>query len=1713
MWAADPDLGRTGPLWPQSLSQVVAAHPLATGATDPAVTRQVLAEAARAWRDSGNTLPVSGFVALPGLRTAVDWLSDPAAVDGAAVQALGLTDPADAPAHRTRMFWARVRAEETLLGPAADALTVRALRLDPDTAPDDAGRAAARDLLTRGFAAGRNMTDPEVTGAYAVEAAGALTAPALLTLAGTAFGSGRDWRDKPTLLPRLDVFRVADTTVDAPWAGVDAGGQSLPVPYAVRASVDLEDSSHVQLTTGGTSHRLSAAEFAELLAVDTALGATAATTPVLLLLDGLSGPDPVLAETVARRLGRPVWWSTSPVELSAPDAAEGELPVLAPDLSTLSQPTAADWRHTTPATAPAVGGPQVPATPAPGPGAATPAVNNGSTPEPRTSQDSAVQSAPPVQAPALQGPAPAEAKATGPELTGPAEYAGTDTAGTETSELETADTATAPPETAAPTTSALPVAQPLPTGSNSTPEQPSSDEAPQRSDSEAAPEPGAPRPAATAPVVGLSDDVLPTDGLPADGLPAAPPRHARSSLGDPMEGVEPTSLPATAPPVAPAPVRPPQPLPSRTLVAYGRDATSPSAEGERTLEVLAAQVAATGLRNHRAGASLPRVEVTGYGAVSAGPDRAPGGSYGRRRATTARHRFARLLAAELDRLQRDLPAGAPRLTADDFTVVVRAMARVPADWAGTGALAGVTRAELGRQAVIALHQQPDAVAVQKLDTLRRRDRALRTGPLDVDAIARRVLHLDPADTVGPDTRTELFGLVGRASAAGRATGFAALAAYHLSELGVTAPDRDRHFTVGGSRVPGLNWGSGEVTALDTTQGDLLEVDPAGGYDVVSTSPTPWPTGRTPYVVAADGGRDRVAARLPDGTVRELGTEEFIELVAADLAREDLPADVPVVLAVPFAADGLLDLPRRLADRIGRTVWAHSGRVTVESAPGEAATIDVVRTPKTPRGDWIASDPGLGPDPDDDVPAWHHEVVSRALVSALTGRQIGRASHHPAEFAEDFEEDDRHLDRMGTFVHDDPATDRLSGAYDLPRPGPEDRAYRLDMHGRPGALILAMRDGTTRDIDEREAGPWLRRRKSLTTLPKDHWVDLVVCWSGAPRDSAVPRPSAASDAYDGPFVADPLATVSMGQHVANATGRAVRLAYGSQGTRSADGRYQRTLFTDARGRRHAWALARPEPDDDGLDRLAEDAGISPGDAEVTDEMRTATLRLVRALRFTLGHDIDDDPGYRELLRGAAAIDQMWRSDNDFADAGPFTLDLLHRVIAAHPEAAAGADGAATRRVLAEAAEHWRRYPGDGLIAFVELPAVEEAAQWLAQGTAEDEAAAALRMRTDEVGEAELSRIFWARVKALETLPETGPESEEFSDRVLHRESGTGFAHARRAEALDILTRAFAAGRDAAVTDVAAAYALQEAGAYDDTALDTVRGTEDGTGRDYTGGQPADVDLTRFRTPAGLADAPWAKGPTGKAEPVPYLVRAGADPDDPDLIQVAWGGDTYATTPGEFAELLAADPVLSREELTEPVLLAFPDPVPDPAALAEHVARRLGRTVWWTGFPVDLSGTDDSGDPVLTLHPAADGTAPGATPWQRTRPAARPRPRRPGARSRPPGPARHGAATGPHRPAGSGRRPRRRAIDPGPRPPAPPHPIRDPGRRSPCRTRGTAGSTGSSRRRRRSSRCSSTTGGSGCGASARTRRSTTSSWPRSPPSGCAAYTGPRARPPGG
>lgn len=97
-----------------------------------------------------------------------------------------------------------------------------------------------------------------------------------------------------------------------------------------------------------------------------------------------------------------------------------------------------------------------------------------------------------------------------------------------------------------------------------------------------------------------------------------------------MEGVETTSASVTTTPVRTAPAAPPPPaLPTRSLVAYAHGITTPSADGTETLRLLASQVAAAGLRNRRAGVSLPRVAVTGYGADARRDEQAaaPGGAH------------------------------------------------------------------------------------------------------------------------------------------------------------------------------------------------------------------------------------------------------------------------------------------------------------------------------------------------------------------------------------------------------------------------------------------------------------------------------------------------------------------------------------------------------------------------------------------------------------------------------------------------------------------------------------------------------------------------------------------------------------------------------------------------------------------------------------------------------------------------------------------------------------------------------------------------------------------------------------------------------------------------------------------------------------------------------------------------------------------------------
>ncbi|MYS50132.1 hypothetical protein GTW46_08645, partial [Streptomyces sp. SID6013] len=308
----------------------------------------MLNAAAQAWQAAPGA-PLSRFVSLPAPHTAARWLQDTAAVDATAVAALGLAGPEDVgAAERARVFWARVKAVETSAAAGPDTLTRRVLHLDPALDVDGAGHESALALLTRGFAAGRDMADPDVAAAYALETGGAFDWTATLTTMGTESGGGRDWRDTTTLLPEVGRVRTPAGLADAPWAGPDGHGGNRPVPYLVAAHVDLQDNTRLQVSTGGTLRDTSAAEFAELLAADPDLNRRDLSVPVLLVLTGIDGPAPGVADTIAQRLGRSVWWSRYPAELSGTDDTGSSVPTLVPSLVTAGTPTAADWQEARP---------------------------------------------------------------------------------------------------------------------------------------------------------------------------------------------------------------------------------------------------------------------------------------------------------------------------------------------------------------------------------------------------------------------------------------------------------------------------------------------------------------------------------------------------------------------------------------------------------------------------------------------------------------------------------------------------------------------------------------------------------------------------------------------------------------------------------------------------------------------------------------------------------------------------------------------------------------------------------------------------------------------------------------------------------------------------------------------------------------------------------------------------------------------------------------------------------------------------------------------------------------------------------------------------------------------------------------------------------------------------------------------------------------------
>lgn len=106
-------------------------------------------------------------------------------------------------------------------------------------------------------------------------------------------------------------------------------------------------------------------------------------------------------------------------------------------------------------------------------------------------------------------------------------------------------------------------------------------------------------------------------------------------------------------------------------------------------------------------------------------------------------------------------------------------------------------------------------------------------------------------------------------------------------------------------------------------------------------PSPWGT-TMPILVAAGSSAFGVAVTSRGGP-RELSFTKFAEHVRSVIEHHSFPADAPVVLVMPYAAAGRLELPRILAAVTGRNVWAGDGPMALlHQGDRQAPTTWIVR---------------------------------------------------------------------------------------------------------------------------------------------------------------------------------------------------------------------------------------------------------------------------------------------------------------------------------------------------------------------------------------------------------------------------------------------------------------------------------------------------------------------------------------------------------------------------------------------------------------------------------------------------------------------------------------------------------------------------------------------------------------------------------------------------
>ncbi|MER6169599.1 hypothetical protein, partial [Streptomyces violaceorubidus] len=311
---------------------------------------------------------------------------------------------------------------------------------------------------------------------------------------------------------------------------------------------------------------------------------------------------------------------------------------------------------------------------------------------------------------------------------------------------------------------------------------------------------------------------------------------------------------------------------------------------------------------------------------------------------------------------------------------------------------------------------------------------------------------------------------------------------------------------------------------------------------VPAGEVPWSGSPTaPFFVAAHRAPGGVDVPTRDG-IRTMTTEQFADHVA-EVTRAVHPRG-PIVLLVAYAAADGEYLPRMVAARTGRTVWATDGSLALRpqqmdprlAGSGPATWIVLSRADEAaawPR--WLPSSPAMlagntdgGPQHEIHTakgPLRASELSSRTLVDER-GAHLGRAMFDVADWAAR-SSIFRAMGRHTTWAVGHPlGSDHLAhiqnaDSFPLPwagsgRPTP----YFFAAHGFPNTVLANDIWQRGRPLDGEALGQVLKRRPSLQ-LDRSREIVLFVCFGASP-------------AADGRSTA---------QQVADITGRTVHAADG------------------------------------------------------------------------------------------------------------------------------------------------------------------------------------------------------------------------------------------------------------------------------------------------------------------------------------------------------------------------------------------------------------------------------------------------------------------------------------------------------------------------------------------------------------------------------------------